>query len=355
MSQGRSESRRQLMRNIAGGTTMGAVSLAGCLGGDDPEGGGLGEDDGTSDESSGDDDYPTQDVRHIIPWDAGGGTDTVMRQFMEYADDHFPTDIFTENVSGASSGVGVHELMQSQPNGHTIGSLTWDSVITVPYFGLVDGYDLDRLQYVCTVTEHATLLVAHEDSEYDTLDDLVEAAEENPGEISISNVGDGGVWHLPAVDFERKAGVEFNHVPFPGGAGEQRSAFTNQEVEVACLSYSAIVPALDQANILGVMSQERADELPDTPTFLEEGYDVEWGSFRIVAVPDGVPEDRFEMIEEACEAASQEEEFQEWLAETGGGGWNYRGSNETADYADNMQETAFELMEELEEQGVIDN
>ena len=135
-----------------------------------------------------------------MPWSAGVGTDT-------------------RNITGAQSGVGTLRLMKSQPDGYTIGSLTWDSVITVPDYGLVPGYDTEELTYLGSVTVHPTVLAVATDSPHDTLQDFIAAAREAPGELSISNVGSGGVWHLPALDFADAAGIEVNHVPYPDGSG----------------------------------------------------------------------------------------------------------------------------------------
>jgi len=300
--------------------------------------------------------FPSSDIKHIVPWGAGGGTDTVMRAFVNHLEDNVGTSIYTVNISGAKSGQGVSELMSSKPDGYTIGTLTYDSIVTVPYFGLLENYSMDRLDFLCTVTEHPTVIAVHTDSEYGNLEDLVEAAKANPGKVGISNVGIGGVWHLPAVDFEQKAGVSFNHVAFPGGSGEQREALLKKEVPVACISVGGVFSAVKagKARILAVMSEERLDEYPDVPTFKELGYDVVWGSMRILAVPKGVPADRMAVLEEACKKTAHEEEWKTWLQETGGGGWTWKGSETTAKDVYGLQERVFALLDELVEAGIVE-
>lgn len=302
------------------------------------------------------DEYPSSDIKHILPWSAGGGTDTVMRAFMNNLEDKIGTSIYTVNISGANSGQGVGELMGSKPDGYTIGTLTYDSIVTVPYFGLLDNYSMDRLSFIGLVTDHPTVIAVHSDSEYETIEDLVKDAEENPGKVAISNVGLGGVWHLPAVDFEQQAGVTFNHVAFPGGSGEQREALLKKEVPVACISVGGVYPAVKagKARILAVMSDERMDDYPDVPTFNELGYDLLWGSMRVLAVPKGTPEDRMAILEEACEKTAHDEKWINWLNETGGGGWAWRGSEETKDYVYNLQARVFELLDELVEAGIVE-
>ncbi|MGY9047935.1 MAG: tripartite tricarboxylate transporter substrate binding protein, partial [Rhodobacterales bacterium] len=230
-------------------------------------------------------DYPQRDIMHIMPWSAGGGTDTVMRSFLNFAEEPLGVGINTQNITGAQSGVGTMRLMRSRPDGYTIGSLTWDSVITVPQFDLVPGYDTANLSYIGSVTVHPTALVVRADSPWNTLGEFVEAAKATPGELTISNVGTGGVWHLPALDFADTAGIDVRHVPYPDGSGPQREALLNGETDAASLSVSAAYPAIASGDlrVLGVMADERSADVPDVPTFKEAGYDVVWGSFRLLA------------------------------------------------------------------------
>ena len=169
-------------------------------------------------------DFPKKDITHIMPWSAGGGTDTVMRTFLHYAEEPLGVGIRTQNVTGAQSGVGTLRLMKSRPDGYTIGSLTWDSMITVPYKNLVPGYDTASLSYLANVTLYPTVLAVNADTGWDTLDDFIAAAKAAPGEVTVSDSGIGGIWHLHALDMAEQLGVELNHVPFPNGSAEQREA-----------------------------------------------------------------------------------------------------------------------------------
>ena len=305
--------------------------------------------------------YPIKPIKHIIPWSAGGGTDTVMRKFMTFMEKSLseltekPVSIYSENIVGASSGIGVYELMNSPPDGYTIGTLTWDSVITVPYFGLVEGYDLSKLRFVCTVTQHPTLLAVKADAPWKTLQELIEDAKRRPKEIKVANVGYGGVWHLPVLDLERKAGVEFTHVAFPGGATGEREALIKGEVLVASISYAGILPALKagQARVLVVFGEERLPQLPDVPTAKELGYDVVWGSFRIIAVPAETPDWIINLLAKACKMAAENPEWKAWMNEFEGGGAIYLGPEETTEFVKKMQEKAFQFLDELVEAGII--
>jgi len=300
-------------------------------------------------------DFPTKDITHIMPWSAGGGTDTVMRTFLQYAEEPLGVGIRTQNVTGAQSGVGTLRLMKSRPDGYTIGSLTWDSMITVPYKDLVPGYDTSTLSYLANVTLYPTVLAVNADTGWETLDDFIAAAKAAPGEVSVSNSGIGGIWHLHALDMSEQLGVELNHVPFPNGSAEQREALLSGENDAASLSYATVSSSADagQVKVLAVMGSERDPSLPDVPTFSELGYDVIWGGMRVLAVPAETPDEIKETLTTAFEAAYDNPEFQQKAADTGMNAYWMDGA-ETEAFVDRTQTRALKLLERLKAEGVLE-
>lgn len=299
-------------------------------------------------------DYPKKDIMHIMPWSAGGGTDTVMRTFLSYAEAPLGVGVNTQNVTGAQSGIGTLRLMKSRPDGYTIGTLTWDSVITVPYYNLVPGYDTDQLAYIGSVTVHPTALIVRADAPWATIEEFVAAAKAAPGTLKISNVGTGGVWHLPALDFAKQAGIEVQHVPYPKGSGPQREALLSGETDVASTSISAAYSAIKsgQARVLGVMGDERDPKFPDAPTFREAGYDVVWGGFRLLATQAAVKEEERAVLEAAFAEVFTQPEFIKTADETGMGAV-WMNSADTTAYIAASQKKAFELMDALVAEGLL--
>ncbi|TKW64942.1 MAG: tripartite tricarboxylate transporter substrate binding protein [Paracoccus denitrificans] len=300
------------------------------------------------------DSYPDKDIMHIMPWSAGGGTDTVMRSFMSFAEQTLGVGINTQNVTGAQSGIGTLRLMRARPDGYTIGSLTWDSAITVPYYELVPGYDMDQLAYLGSVTVHPTAIIVRGDAPWQTLEEFVAAAKEAPGTLKISNVGSGGVWHLPALDFAAQAGIDVQHIPYPKGSGPQVEALLSGETEAASTSISAAYSAIEsgQARVLGVMSDERDPNFPDVPTFKEAGYDVVWGGMRLVATQAAVPQEHRDVLEAGFAKVFELPEFQQ-VAEDTGMGAVWMDAEETAAYMADAQDKAFALMDQLVADGVL--
>ena len=299
-------------------------------------------------------DYPEKKIKHIMPWGAGGGTDTVMRAFMKDMEKELRSKIYTVNITGAKSGLGVNELMSAAPDGYTIGSLTYDSIITVPYFGLLKNYSLDKLEFISTVTIHSTVLAAHVDSKYQTVEDIINEAKKTPGKIQVSNVGLGGVWHLPMVDLEQKSGIQLDHIAFPGGSAEQRDALLNREKDLACMSLGGIFPLIKakKARIIAIMSDERLPEYPDTPTLKDSGYDVVWGSLRAIAVPKGVDPQIIATLSQAAEKTANSAGWKKWLAKNGGG-WAFVNSSDTGEYVKLLEKKVFTQLDVLSAAGII--
>ena len=300
-------------------------------------------------------DYPDKDIMHIMPWSAGGGTDTVMRTFLSYAEEPLGVGVNTQNIDGAQSGVGTLRLMKSRPDGYTIGTLTWDSLITVPYYELVPGFDTEQLAYLGSVTVHPTAIIVRADAPLQTLEEFVAAAKEAPGTIKVSNVGTGGVWHLPVLDFEQKAGVTFQHIPYPKGSGPQRESLLSGETDAASTSISAAYAAIDsgQARVLAVMADERDPNFPDVPTFKEAGFDVVWGGFRILGTQAAVSEEQRKVLEAAFAKVFENPEFQQAAKDTGMGAV-WLDAAQTAEYVTASQQKAFALMDQLVAEGALE-
>lgn len=299
-------------------------------------------------------DYPSKDVMHIIPWSAGGGTDSAMRSFAHHAEKQLGVKIFNKNITGAQSGVGVFKLMKSRPDGYTIGTLTWDSVITVPYYKLVPGYDMDNLSFLGTVTLHPTALVVAAGAPWATLEEFIAAAKADPDKYSISNVGTGGVWHLPALDMADKLGIELRHIPYPKGSAPQREALLSGETDAACMSVSAAFPAIKagKARVLAIMGGQRDNMIPDVPTFREKGYEVVWGSFRLIAIPKKAPQEAKAALERAFAKVFTDPEFTKWSRESGMGAV-WKDAQETTEFIRAIQTKAFALIDDLIAKGVL--
>ena len=88
-------------------------------------------------------DYPERDVRMIVPWGAGGGTDGIVRKISNLAEEPLGGTVYVENIEGGMSANGLVQALGARPDGYTLIALTYDSVVTIPWQGMLAGYDID--------------------------------------------------------------------------------------------------------------------------------------------------------------------------------------------------------------------
>jgi tripartite-type tricarboxylate transporter receptor subunit TctC len=292
-------------------------------------------------------DYPNprKEIRHIIPWGAGGATDAAMRGYMQYVEKHLGIPVVTENIPGGLSSVGLIHVKTAAPDGYTIGTMTYD-VLTLEFQGLapVSWKDFELLGMV---TEHPSALIASADR-WKGLEDFRKAAMARPGSIKVGNVGTGGIWHQHAAAMEKALGIRLAHVPYEAGSGAQLAALLGGEVDATVSSLPAPLPYVKDGTlrVLGVMSAERDELVPDAPTFRELGYDIVYGGFRVVVAPKGTPQPIVARLERTLEKSWNDPEFLAW-AEKAAIGARWRGREETRAYLTDLAEKVRLLMEEL--------
>ncbi len=257
-------------------------------------------------------DYPApgRDVRHIIPWGAGGATDTAMRGFIQYFEKHLGASVVTENIPGGLSAVGLLRLKMARPDGYTIGTLTYD-VLSLSAQGLAP-IAWEDYEPIGMVTEHPSALIVRAER-FATLEAFREAAGAG-AKLKVGNVGTAGIWHQHAAAMESALGVSLLHIPYEAGSGAQLAALLGGEVDATVASLPASLPYVREGTlrVLAIMSEERDALVPEVPTFREKGFDIVYGGFRMLAVPKRTPDDVRRKLEAALRAAWNDRAFQAW-------------------------------------------
>ncbi|HUQ29561.1 MAG TPA: tripartite tricarboxylate transporter substrate binding protein [Usitatibacter sp.] len=164
------------------------------------------------------DTYPTRPITLIVPWPAGGSTDTHLRKLAEIASRHLGQPIVIENKPGAGGMLGPSGMARSAaPDGYTISQLTVVA-FRQPYMQKVDWDPLRDFTYIIGVSGYTFGMVVKADSPFKTFDELIAYAKANPGKMSYASTGNGTSPHLLVEDLASKAGVQFLHVPYKGNA-----------------------------------------------------------------------------------------------------------------------------------------
>src|SRR5699024_1923422 len=231
--------------------------------------------------------FPEGSVELIVPFDAGGGTDAVARALADNAEEYLDESIAVLNVSGGGGAVGMEKVAHSDPDGYELALATVE-LTTLPPLDLAD-FTHEDFDPIAQINLDPAAITVSADSEWDTVEEFIEYAKENPGEVKIGNSGTGAIWHLAAVLIEQETGVEFNHIPYEGGAPAV-TALLSGEVDAVTVSPAEVLTQVEAGDLetLAVAADERADIMPDVPTMEEAGIgDITAGKWRgIVARKD---------------------------------------------------------------------
>jgi tripartite-type tricarboxylate transporter receptor subunit TctC len=257
--------------------------------------------------------YPEKPVTVICPWTAGGGTDVLLRALSKEAEKHLGQTINVVNQTGGGGAIGHNAIRAARPDGYTVGMITFE-LNSLPPQGLVPftWKDFDPLMLI---NSDPAALTVRTDAPYSTVRGFMDHAKANPGEITIGNSAPGSVWHIAAGLAAEKTGVQVKHVPFDG-AQPAVTALVGGHIKAVAVSVAEVRGQAQAGNlkILGVMSSQRDKIFPDVPTFKEQGVDVEFYTWRGLALPKGVPANVKAKITDAYKKALDSKEFQEFAA-----------------------------------------
>lgn len=260
-------------------------------------------------------DYPDRPIEIMVGFSPGGNLDTLARAAQPFLEEYLGgAEIAVVNVPGAGGAVMNQRLANAEPDGYTLGLLSMPGVVTVLFGGDAD-YEIDDYEYSGTFTFEPHSVMVGTDTPYQTGEDLLQAAREAPGTVTIGGAGIGSAAHLAVKSLERAADVSFNFIPAQGAA-----EMTNQVLGghiaggVTTISGSYSYHQEEQARVLGVLANERVEVAPDIPTFAEFGAEVEWGALRGIAAPAGTPQEIMDQLTEAVRQTLEDPEFQEIAA-----------------------------------------
>ena len=257
--------------------------------------------------------FPDKPVTVICPWTAGGGTDLLLRALSKEAEKFLGQTINVVNQTGGAGAIGHNAIRAARPDGYTVGMITFE-LNSLPPQGLVPftWKDFDPLM---RLNADPAALSVRADAPYSTVRGFMDYAKANPGEITIGNSAPGSVWHIAAGLAAEKTGVKVKHVPFDG-AQPAVTALVGGHIKAVAVSVAEVRSQAQAGNIkiLGVMSHERDKQFPNVPTFKEQGVDVQFFTWRGLALPKGVPAANKAKIVDAYKKAFETKEFKEFAA-----------------------------------------
>ncbi|HEX2221518.1 MAG TPA: tripartite tricarboxylate transporter substrate-binding protein [Candidatus Limnocylindria bacterium] len=263
--------------------------------------------------------YPDREITMVVPFDAGGPTDTVTRLVAEPMSEVLGQQIVVQNRSGAGGTVGAEEVANAEPDGYTV-LMHHIGMSTAPTLYPELAYDpLTDFKTIGLVTEVPMTIVAKPDFEPETLEELVDYVTENAETVTLAHAGVGAASHLCGLLIQNALDVRFNEVPYDG-TGPALGALEGNQVDFMCDQTTNTAPRIqqDQVKAYAVTAPERIDVLPDLPTTAEGGLeDVEVTVWHGLYVPAETPDEVVQALTDALQQALADEGVIEELANLG--------------------------------------
>src|SRR5690554_5145421 len=234
--------------------------------------------------------YPTRPVNMVVPFSAGGPTDTVARSLAEAMRPALGETVVVENKGGAGGTIGVSHVARAKPDGYSIllmhiGFSTAQSLYKDP------GYTSDSFEPIGLVVAVPMTIIARSDFPADNIKELVEYVKANPDKVSLANAGIGAASHLCGTMFANALGVELLTIPYKG-TGPAMNDLLGKQVDVMCDQTTNTTQHIKAGTVkaYAVTSKQWFATLPDLPTMTESGYkDFEVGIWHGMWAHKGTP------------------------------------------------------------------
>lgn len=247
-------------------------------------------------------DYPTQTIRMIVPYAPGGQGDITARLVAEHLGPRLGRTIVVENRPGANGVLGTDVVVQSDPDGHTLGLVVASHVLQPSLMSDLPYDPIEDIAPVTMTTRTEMLLAATTSLPVSTLTEFIEYARENPGQLAYKSAGQGSNSHLFGAWFVDAAGLDMIHIPY-SGSGAAQPDFIAGVVHLGFETVPAGASLIDseQLTLLAAAGTERMARYPDTPTIAEAGADyglAEFaaGSWASVIAPAGTPPEILDLL-----------------------------------------------------------
>jgi tripartite-type tricarboxylate transporter receptor subunit TctC len=285
-------------------------------------------------------DYPNDTIELIVGTSAGGPTDTNARILASCMEKDLGETIVVKNVDGASGAMGNREVIAAKPDGYTL-SLTPATGLTLsPYLDDL-GFSVDDVTPIGKLFGTSMVFFTKADASYQTGEEFLAEAKENPGEINVGTPGPTSPKSVVMDALRDGQGIDMKPVPLEGQSGVV-TALLGGNVDVGALEATDDVkPYVESGEFvpLAAISPERVSWLPDTPTLEELGYpdgtlpDNEYPLYG----PKGLPDDVASTLESAMKTCVEGKETVEKI------GADYatvpfEGSEETKEFLEDSAE-----------------
>lgn len=273
--------------------------------------------------SRGSSEYPSRPITMIVPWGAGGGTDSVARVIASLMEQELGTPVNVVNRTGGSGVVGHQAIASAAPDGYTIGIITVE-IAMMHHQGLTD-LRPSSFAPLGMVNFDAAAIQVRADAPYTSLGDLVQAIRTRaPGALKASGTAQGGIWHVALYGLLDELQIPPSSVPWvpSNSANAALVDLVAGGIDIVTASHPEARSLIDAGRVrsLAILDSTPSELYPDVPTARDAiGASWQMGTWRGIGAPKGLPAAVEARLEQAVKNAYDSPEYHDFMANRGFG------------------------------------
>ena len=264
--------------------------------------------------------YPTQPVKVVVGFAAGGPSDIVARAFADQLARSTGQTVIIENKPGANAVLATDAVAAAKPDGLTLLAAATNHTMIPALYGERIKFDAAKsFVPVCTIATSATVLVVGPSMPVKSLAEFLARVKAKPDGSTYATPGQGSSPHLATEQFRKLTGTSMVHVPYKGAAPAVTDLIGGQ-VDLSFATVGSVLPHLKSGKLkaLAVASRQRSALLPEVPTFEEAGVkgfvvDTWYG----ILAPAATPADALRVLTREATEFSRSATARERLASAG--------------------------------------
>ena len=218
-------------------------------------------------------DFPSRPIRIIVPFSPGGAVDGPTRVVAQELSKRLGQQVVVDNRPGAGATIGSEAVAKSPPDGYTLLLASQTNAISATLYPKLSYSPIDDFAPISLIGREPGVVVVHPSLPVRNVQELIDLARSQPGQIDYASSGNGSGQHLFAAQLFSMAGVKLTHVPYRG-SGQATTDLIGGVVKVSVPGLAGMLPHIRSGRLraLAVTGAQRSPQLPDVPTLAESGY-----------------------------------------------------------------------------------
>jgi tripartite-type tricarboxylate transporter receptor subunit TctC len=263
--------------------------------------------------------YPSRPITIVVPYPAGGVTDSLVRLLGERMKDTLGQPVVVENIGGGAGTIGVDHVAHATGDGYTLVLGNVETIVFTPLTMAISYNPLTDLVPVALLPSYPFILVTTNDVPAKNLKELIGWIKASPDKVLQGTIGAGTMQQLCGLLMQQDLGVKWQFVPYRGGPPAMQDLLAGQ-INFMCTTTGGFLPLVRDGKIraYAVTAKKRIAAAPDIPTADEAGlpglYTSVWNA---LWAPKGTPRDAIAKLSAAITTALADPEFQKRVADMG--------------------------------------